>query len=220
MRDLDHALTLIEATVAAVSVPVTLKMRLGWDDRSRNAADLAARAEAAGIRLVTVHARTRCQFFKGHPDWAAVAAVKRAVNIPVIVNGDIVDPESAKDALRQSQADGVMVGRGAYGAPWIARRIAETLETGTDPGNPGLATQAKIASAHVVDMMETFGPVGLKNARKHIGWYLLSSGAPETSVRAWRQRLCTNDNAREVLDGLDAFYGEAAAAPLHETRAA
>ncbi|RTL72181.1 MAG: tRNA dihydrouridine synthase DusB [Hyphomicrobiales bacterium] len=220
MRDLDHALTLIEATVGAVRVPVTLKMRLGWDDRSRNAARLAARAEAAGIRLVTVHARTRCQFFKGVPDWAAVAEVKRAVSIPVVVNGDIVDLVSAKTALSLSGADGVMVGRGAYGAPWISRRIAAGLATGSDPGAPSLAEQAAIAQAHATDMIETFGTVGLKNARKHIGWYLVSAGVPDATMRTWRQRLCTNDNAREVLAGLDAFYAEAAEIAEREKAAA
>ncbi|MDX2202789.1 MAG: tRNA dihydrouridine synthase DusB [Hyphomicrobiaceae bacterium] len=212
MRDPDHALRLIEATVAAVTVPVTLKMRLGWDDATRNAPDLARRAEAAGISLVTVHARTRCQFFKGTPDWAAVAAVKRGVRIPVVVNGDIVDPDSAARALALSQADAVMIGRGAYGAPWIARRIAEALATGIDPGNPALDAQASIAHSHVRDMIDTFGPAGLKSARKHVGWYLISSGAPEALVRDWRRRLCTSDDAREVLAGLAAFYAEAAAA--------
>src|SRR5437763_130073 len=115
MRDLDHALTLIDATVGAVSVPVTLKMRLGWDDASRNAADLARRAEAAGIRLITVHGRTRCQFYGGAADWTAVRAVKQAVAIPVVVNGDVTRYEMAADALARSGADAVMVGRGANG---------------------------------------------------------------------------------------------------------
>src|SRR5215467_11601942 len=211
MRDLEHASALIAAVVGAVGVPVTLKMRIGWDATNRNAPELARRAEAAGVALISVHARTRCQFFKGAPDWAFVARVKHAVQVPVIINGDIIDPASARAALEASGADAVMVGRGAYGAPWMPARIDAALATGCDPGPPPLWTQAAIARRHVQDMLTQYGARhGLNIARKHIGWYLASSGRPADIVRAWRKRLCTVDDSGEALSGLASFYQEAA----------
>jgi nifR3 family TIM-barrel protein len=166
MRDLDHALRLIDAVVGAVKVPVTLKMRLGWDHQSINAPELAARAESAGVQMITVHGRTRCQFYKGTADWAAVRAVREATRLPLIVNGDIASADDAERALELSGADGVMIGRAAYGQPDIAGRIARQAGA-TTPG------QDYDVFDHYREIIETsIQPHGVRMGRKHLGWYL------------------------------------------------
>ena len=206
MRDLSHASRLIESVVKSVRVPVTLKMRLGWDEKTINAPELARLAEAAGVGMLTVHGRTRSQFFKGLANWALVRPVKNAVQIPVLVNGDIRDFDDLATALAQSGADGVMVGRGAYGAPWQPGRLAATWRHGTDPGQPTAAQIADIAVQHVEMMLQHYGTaLGLRNARKHIGWYLAQFTKDPQHTKQWRQRLCTEENANRLLRSLAEF---------------
>src|SRR5580765_6442448 len=171
MRDLDHALKLIEATIAAVKVPVTLKMRLGWDERSLNAPELARRAEASGVQMITVHGRTRCQFYKGEADWAAVRAVRSAISVPLVVNGDITSFEKAVHALDLSGADAVMIGRGAQGQPWLPGQIGRRLETGGIECAPDLVEQLAHVRARYDEVCRHYGlRIVLKQARKHLGW--------------------------------------------------
>lgn len=173
MKTPDHALRLIEAVVQAVDIPVSLKMRLGWDDDMRNAPDIARQAEAAGIQMITVHGRTRCQFYKGTADWAAIRGVKDAVDVPVIANGDIVDTASARRALAQSGADGVMVGRGTQGRPWLLAQIAHDLYGTPAPKIPTGAAFARMALRHFEDIQSFYGStLGPRVARKHMGWYM------------------------------------------------
>ena len=209
MRDLDLAERLIEATVSATTRPVTLKMRLGWDDDSKNAPELAARAERLGVKAVTVHGRTRQQFYRGGVDWRAVAEVKAAVGIPVIVNGDIVDDVSAREALQRSNADAVMIGRGAYGRPWIASALDRALQTAATIVEPDLATRLAIVLDHLQDSLRFYGDdFGLRVFRKHLGWYIENAPvphAPETR-RAMKAQLCRTTSAKELSLALNVLW--------------
>ncbi len=207
MQELPLATEIVQSIIGAVSVPVTLKMRLGWDRGSLNAPELASIAEKSGIQMLTVHGRTRCDFFKGHADWGAVRPVCDAVTIPVIVNGDIASFEDMSRAMELSEADGVMIGRGAYGAPWLPARLREHWMTGVDPGCPALTMVRRIALDHVQEMLSHYGVFhGLRNARKHIGWYLEHGLLSPEETKAWRRRLCTSDEPSDVLRGLGEFF--------------
>jgi nifR3 family TIM-barrel protein len=220
MQDLDHALSLIKATVSAVRVPVTLKMRLGWDASRMNAPELARRAEGAGVRLITVHGRTRCQFYSGTADWVAVRAVRQEVSVPVVVNGDIESCDDAVEALAVSDADAVMIGRGAQGRPWLPGQIARYLATGTREQPPSLADQHRLIDDLYDEMLEHHGlAIGRRHARKHLGWALdhaaVTAAAPPEILRNHRGRVLTADEPahtrRYLAEAFDDFAWRAAA---------
>jgi tRNA-dihydrouridine synthase B len=210
MRDLDAAERLIDAAVSAAGdVPVTLKMRLGWDTGKVNAPDLAVRAEAAGVQAVTVHGRTRCQFYKGQADWAAIRAVKDAVAIPVVANGDVVDLASARQALALSGADALMIGRGAYGRPWIARDLDAALNGAPVGAEPQVDRRLAIALDHFRDSLAFYGePLGLKMFRKHLGWYVEAAPWPADPAarRLAKSQVCRLEKPSDVEDALVSLW--------------
>jgi tRNA-dihydrouridine synthase B len=205
MRDEVHAAKILEATVQAVEVPVTLKMRTGWDDQTRNAPRLAKIAEDCGIQMITIHGRTRCQLYNGKSDWPFIRKVQEAVSIPVIGNGDVQTEEDAKTLLALSGAAGVMIGRGAYGRPWFLRQVSHFLKTGEKIPEPSLFEQKQLVLEHFEDMLIHHGErTGLLMARKHLGWY--SKGLHDSAE--FRVSINQTEEVAEVRSLVNTFYNK------------
>ncbi|NKB51193.1 MAG: tRNA dihydrouridine synthase DusB [Rhizobiaceae bacterium] len=199
MRDLDHAMTLIDAVMGATDLPVTLKMRLGWDDQSINAPELAERAVAGGVKLITVHARTRNQFYKGQADWTKVRSVRERIDVPLVINGDIESVRSARKAMDISGADGVMIGRATYGAPWLPGQIGASLEEQLAQAAPSGAVLADIVTRHYEAILSLYGvELGMRNARKHLDWYSIGLRGVE-DYQTLRRLLMTSRDVNEVV---------------------
>lgn len=216
MRDLDHAMTLVEATLAAVNVPVTLKMRLGWDKSSINAPELARRAESAGVQMITVHGRTRDQFYEGRADWSAIRAVRDVISVPLIANGDVSGFEDADAILDASGADGLMIGRGACGRPWLPAAVSRYLANGQRWAGPELSELVSLVVRHHAALVDHYGPVkGVLAARKHLGWYLdayrdrlggVMAGGDEAEFTRMRSELLRASDPNAIAEIIPAIF--------------